>query len=142
MLSAVTGALALSSGFLAGSPPSTSVVRSNGATMMSKYNGCVWGLPEKTDIFMMWNPGMPRTYENFNPFERNDEGQMCDTNGCFPGTDRGYTIPERPDVSWAIQQANDAKMDQLKMDPKFSLSGQPGNWSPKWQTAALGPPPN
>ena len=99
----------------------------------------VWGLPAKEEIFNAFNPAAPRDYNNFNPFERNDEGQMCDKNGCFPGQDSGYMPPNRPDVSWDIQQANNAKMELLKADPKFSLTGQPGNWKKGWKDN-LGPP--
>merc|ERR1719460_3326232 len=88
----------------------------------------IWGLPAKEDVFAAWDPSKPRDYNNFNPFERNDESQQCDKNGCFPGQDNGYMPPNRPDVSWAIQQAQNKRMDELKADPKFSISGQPGNW--------------
>ena len=64
---------------------------------------------------------------------------MCDKNGCFPGQDAGYMPPNRPDVSWDIQQANNVKMEQLKADPKFSGTGQPGNWKKGWKDN-LGPP--
>jgi len=66
--------------------------------------GDIWGIEAKTAIFNAWDPESPRTYDNFNPFERNDEGTMCDTNGCFPGQSRGYKPPNRPDQSWAIMQ--------------------------------------
>merc|ERR1712037_537926 len=64
--------------------------------------GDIWGIEAKTAIFNAWDPESHRTYDNFNPFERNDEGTMCDTNGCFPGQSRGYKPPNRPDQSWAI----------------------------------------
>ena len=99
----------------------------------------IWGLPAKEEVFNKFNPAAPRDYNNFNPFERNDEGQMCDKNGCFPGQDSGYMPPNRPDVSWDIQQANNVKMEQLKADPKFSGTGQPGNWKKGWKDN-LGPP--
>jgi len=81
----------------------------------------------------MGDPEKPRTYTNFNPFERNDESSMCDVNGCFPGQSRGYQPPNRPDQSWDIMQAERAKMDILKANPKFSLKGKPGNFTRKWQ---------
>jgi len=64
---------------------------------------------------------------------------MCDKNGCFPGQDAGYMPPNRPDVSWDIQQTNNAKMELLKADPKFSMTGQAGNWKKGWKDN-LGPP--
>ena len=99
----------------------------------------IWGLPAKEEIFKAWNPAAARDYNNFNPFERNDEGQMCDKNGCFPGQDSGYMPPNRPDVSWDIQQENNAKMETLKADPKYSTTGQAGNWKKGWKDN-LGPP--
>lgn len=168
MLAAATFGLALSSGYvgIAGGRPAVAV-RSADALMMSRarfsirftipahstlhahlmlllttgMNGKVWDFDAKKAIFDDWNPEMPRNYDNFNPFERNDEGQQCDTNGCFPGQSKGYQSPLRPDVSWAIQQEINAKMDQLKTNPKFNVKGRPGNFSPKWQES-LGAPPS
>ena len=100
----------------------------------------IWGIEWKTACFEAWNPEAPRTYTNFNPFERNDESAMADTNGCFPGQSRGYTSPNRPDQSWDIMQAERAKMDVLKATPKYQLKGKPGNFSMKWQES-LGAPP-
>jgi hypothetical protein len=100
----------------------------------------IWGIDAKTAVFNVWDPESPRTYTNFNPFERNDEAAMCDVNGCFPGQSRGYKVPNRPDTSWAIMQAEAAEMDKLKADPKFSVTGKPGNFNRKWQDS-LGAPP-
>ena len=100
----------------------------------------IWGIEAKTACFNDWDPEKPRTYDNFNPFERNDEGAMADTNGCFPGQSKGYKSPNRPDQSWEIMQAERAIMDKLKEDPKFSVTGKPGNWFRKWQDK-LGAPP-
>jgi len=100
----------------------------------------IWGIEWKTACFNAWDPEKPRTYTNFNPFERNDESAMCDTSGCFPGQSRGYRSPLRPDQSWEIMQAERAAMDELKKNPKFSLTGKPGNFSLKWQEN-LGAPP-
>ena len=100
----------------------------------------IWGIEAKTDIFNKWDPEKPRDYDNFNPFERNDEGAMCDTNGCFPGQSKGYKSPLRPDQNWAIMQEEAKMMDKLKEDPKYSLSGKPGNWKRSWQDN-LGAPP-
>ncbi len=106
---------------------------------MSKFNGKVWSLEAKVEIFNEWDPAKPRGYDNFNPFERNADGGLCDTNGVFPGSDRGYKGPLRQDISWAIQQEHNKVMDGLKTNPKFSIKGQPGNWSPSWQP--IEPPP-
>jgi len=100
----------------------------------------IWGLDAKEEVFAKWDPERPRDYNNFNPFERNDEAQMCDKNGCFPGQDNGYKPPNRPDVSWSIQQENNKRMDALKAQPKFNITGKPGNWRKGW-CANLGPTP-
>merc|ERR1719310_1371594 len=100
----------------------------------------IWGLEAKEEVFNAWDPAKPRDYDNFNPFERNDEAQMCDQNGVFPGADRGYKVPNRPDIDWATQQEINKKMDALKAEAKWSTSGQPGNWARNWQ-ANLGAPP-
>merc|ERR1719183_3204067 len=99
---------------------------------ISSYN-MIWGFDAKKECFDAWDPEKPRDYENFNPFERNDEGAMCDFNGCFPGQSKGYKSPKRPDTSWAIMQEEAAMMEKLKTDPKFDVSGKPGNWFRKWQ---------
>jgi hypothetical protein len=91
-------------------------------------------------MFNQWDPESPRTYTNFNPFERNDESAMCDFNGCFPGQSRGYKSPIRPDQSWDIMQKERAMMDELAKQPKFNLKGRPGNFTLNWQKN-LGAPP-
>ena len=54
---------------------------------------------------------------------------------------RAATRPTvRPDVDWAEQTRINQEMDKLKTDPKFSISGQPGNFKLNWQDN-LGPPP-
>lgn len=102
--------------------------------------GGIWGMDAKMAVYDAWDPEKPRDYNNFNPFERNDEGTMCDSNGCFPGQSRGYKPPNRPDVSWALQQEHNKRMDELKLQAKFNIKGKPGNFSPKWQ-ANLGAVP-
>ena len=115
-------------------------VRMQGTWPDGSAYGDVWGIEWKTACFEAWDPEKPRTYTNFNPFERNDEAAMCDTNGCFPGQSRGYKSPNRPDQSWEIMQSERAAMDKLKENPKFHISGKPGNFGLKWQ-ANLGAPP-
>merc|ERR1719440_350097 len=100
----------------------------------------IWGFEAKKAIYDQWDPEKPRDYDNFNPFERNGEGAMCDTNGCFPGQSKGYKSPTRPDVSWAQMQEQNAAMDALKTEAKYQTTGQPGNWFRKWQDN-LGSPP-
>ena len=106
---------------------------------ISAFND-IWGFDAKKAIFEQWNPDAPRDYNNFNPFERNDESSMCDTNGCFPGQSRGYKSPNRPDQSWAIMQEEKVKMEAMQAHPNWGLTGKPGSWSFKWQDS-LGAPP-
>ena len=103
--------------------------------------GNIWGFDAKKAIFDQWDPSKPRDYDNFNPFERNDEAQQCDMNGCFPGQDRAYKVPQRPDINWAMQQEQTKEMEEMKAnDPKFSITGKPGNWKKGWADG-LGPTP-
>jgi len=132
---------AQSSGLIVGAAP---VVQARAAApaMMADISAFddIWGIDAKKAIFAAWDPEKPRTYDNFNPFERNDEGSMADTNGCFPGQSRGYKSPLRPDQSWAIMNMEKTEMEALKADPKFTITGKPGNWARKWQDN-LGAPP-
>merc|ERR1719231_1417972 len=134
MLAVATGALIASSAYVAGLARPAVQVRATGAQMadISAFDD-VWGIEAKTAIFNAWNPDAPRDYDNFNPFERNDEGAQCDFNGCFPGQSKGYKSPKRPDTSWAIMQEEAAAMEELKKDPKYDTTGKPGNWFRKWQ---------
>merc|ERR1719197_2000249 len=38
----------------------------------------IWGFEAKKAVYDAWDPEKPRDYDNFNPFERNDENAMCD----------------------------------------------------------------
>jgi hypothetical protein len=100
----------------------------------------IWSREAKEEVYQKWDPEKPRDYFNFNPFERNDEGQMCDSNGCFPGQDGGYVPPNRPDVSWDQQQFHAKRMDELKAEAKFNLKGKTGCWKKGWADN-LGPTP-
>jgi hypothetical protein len=104
----------------------------------AQFDG-IWSFDAKKWVYDQWDPEKPRTYDNINPFERNDESAMADTNGCFPGQSRGYKSPQRPDTSWDIMQKERAAMDELKKEAKFNFKGKPGNFSLKWQDN-LGPP--
>merc|ERR1719267_66675 len=98
----------------------------------AEFDG-IWSFDAKKWVYDQWDPEQPRTYENFNPFERNDESASSDSNGCFPGQSRGYRPPNRPDQSWAIMQLERQQMDELAKNPKFGLKGRPGCFSLKWQ---------
>mmetsp|Transcript_20436 Transcript_20436/g.50257 ORF Transcript_20436/g.50257 Transcript_20436/m.50257 type:complete len:137 (-) Transcript_20436:330-740(-) len=129
-----------SSGFMVGVQRPAVQARANLQMADISAFGDIWGFDAKKAIYDQWDPSKPRDYDNFNPFERNDEGSMADTNGCFPGQSRGYKSPNRPDQSWAIMQEEKIKMDALAAEAKFQSKGQPGNFSPSWQKA-LGPVP-
>jgi len=100
----------------------------------------VWGLEAKKRVFDAWDPEKARDYNNFNPFERNNEGSLCDVNGCFPGQSKGYQSPLRPDQTWEIVQKEDVVMNEIKKDPKFQIKEKPGNFHDHWQKN-LGRPP-
>ena len=65
-----------------------------------KYEGQIFGFPEKKDLWENWDPNSPRSETNFNPFERNADGNACDCSGYFPGEGK-YSDPARPDVDFA-----------------------------------------
>ena len=140
MLAASIGGLLASSGLIATTAARPAVQVRGADAMMSIANGKVWDFENKKAVFDAWDPEKPRDYDNFNPFERNDESSMCDTNGCFPGQSRGYKSPVRPDQSWDIMQKERAAMEELAKDPKFSVTGKPGNCRLDWQKN-LGAPP-
>merc|ERR1719284_1425008 len=138
---AVASGFAASSGLIAGVAPAPQV-RAVAPAMMADISayGDIWGIEAKKAVFEAWDPEKPRDYDNFNPFERNLDGGVCDTNGCFPGESRGYQPPNRPDTSWAIMQAEKEEMEVIKADPKYGVTGKPGCYSLKWQEN-LGAPP-
>merc|ERR1712046_68157 len=127
MLAAAIGSLVASSGFTAAINRPAVQVRTAGPQMydISAFDN-IWGIDAKKAVFDAWDPEKPRDYNNFNPFERNDESAMCDFNGCFPGQSRGYKSPIRPDQSWDIMQKERALMDELSTNPKWGLKGKPG----------------
>ena len=122
----------------AGAAPAAAAPAAAGG-VSGEWDG-IWGFDRQKEIFLAWDPESPRTYTNFNPFERNLDGAKCDSNGCFPGESRGYQPPNRPDVNWQIMQEEKLKLDELKQHPKWGLSGKPGCYSLKWQEK-LGAPP-
>merc|ERR1719198_756446 len=91
---------------------------------MSRYTGEIWDIPAKQAIFAEWDPEAQRTYDNFNPFERDSVGNACDTNGKFPG-ETAYKDPIRPDVNFAQMQADRETMAEIMKDPK-TAHGQAG----------------
>jgi len=137
--------IALTTAFMAPMAPMHSKIAASKVVMGAEdtidgdWDG-IWGFDRQKQIFDAWDPESPRTYTNFNPFERNGDGAKCDENGCFPGESRGYKSPNRPDVSWDIMQKEKVKLDDLSKSPKWGLKGKPGCYSMKWQDK-LGAPP-
>ena len=91
-----------------------------------KYDGQMWDMDAKMDVFQMWDPAQPRSDTNFNPFEQNSDGNSADCSGYFPGEGK-YKDPQRPDMDFAKMMAEREIMDKLAADPKFQTKGQPGN---------------
>ena len=59
----------------------------------------------------------PRSETNFNPFERNADGNACDCSGYFPGEGK-YSDPARPDVDFAAMMAEKTDMAEIEANPK------------------------
>ena len=100
-----------------------SVVAFGGA---GKYEGQIFGFPEKKDLWENWDPNSPRSETNFNPFERNADGNACDCSGYFPGEGK-YSDPARPDVDFAAMMAEKTAMAEIEANPKpGDVPGAPG----------------
>merc|ERR1712094_33386 len=84
---------------------------------MGKYEGQIFGFPEKKDLWENWDPNSPRSETNFNPFERNADGNACDCSGYFPGEGK-YPDPARPDVDFAAMMAEKTAMAEIEANPK------------------------
>ncbi len=69
-----------------------------------------------------WDPKKTRTSDNFNPFEKNEDGNSCDPNGYFPGETK-YGDPIRPSVSYATMQAEAKAYAAAAADPKNKEKG-------------------
>ena len=76
-------------------------------------------------VYSAWDPQSPRSDVNFNPFERNADGNAADCSGFFPGEAK-YKDPMRPDASFEIMMAENAAMAEINADPKTSITGAPG----------------
>eukprot|EP00634_Sargassococcus_sp_CCMP2135_P014901 CAMPEP_0198643978 /NCGR_PEP_ID=MMETSP1467-20131203/319_1 /TAXON_ID=1462469 /ORGANISM="unid. sp., Strain CCMP2135" /LENGTH=127 /DNA_ID=CAMNT_0044379419 /DNA_START=49 /DNA_END=432 /DNA_ORIENTATION=+ len=94
-----------------------------------KYDGQVWDITAKTDVWNMWDPNSPRSETNFNPFERNADGNACDCSGYFPGEGK-YKDPMRPDASFALMLEEKEIMAKIEANPKpGDVPGAPGRLS-------------
>merc|ERR1719502_2655051 len=113
MLSIAAATLGLQNGL---APTGTQLRASK--VQMSRFTGQIWDMDAKQAILEEWDPEAPRTYDNCNPF---------DTNGKFPG-ETAYKDPQRPDTNFAQMQKDRELMEEIKKDPKMSITGKPGNW--------------
>ena len=103
----------------AGAPPSEN------AFVFGVFDDILWSNENKNSVYDQWDPAQPRSTRNFNPFETFG-GNSPDASGIFPGQPR-YKDPIRPDVSYAIMQAENAERDARNVTPKFmSCPGAPG----------------
>uniref|UniRef100_A0A6S8UPP8 Uncharacterized protein n=1 Tax=Chaetoceros debilis TaxID=122233 RepID=A0A6S8UPP8_9STRA len=103
----------------AGAPPSEN------AFVFGAFDNVLWSNENKKTVYDQWDPQQPRSTRNFNPFETFG-GNSPDASGIFPGQPR-YKDPIRPDVSYAIMQAENAERDARNVTPKFmSCPGAPG----------------
>jgi len=94
-----------------------------------KYEGKEFGFPEKKDLWESWDPNAPRSETNFNPFERNTDGNAPDCSGYFPGEGK-YNDPQRPDVDFASMMAEKEQMAEIEANPKAGdVPGAPGRLS-------------
>ena len=86
----------------------------------------IWGFDAQKSVFDSWDPEKARDYENFNPFERNTDGNACDASGYFPGEGK-YSDPQRPDVDFAAMMAEKTAMAEIEANPKAGdVPGAPG----------------
>merc|ERR1711988_130244 len=102
------------------------------AAAISRFDDCLWDMEAKMQIYNEWNPGATRTADNFNPFEKNPDGNSCDPNGKFPG-ELAYKDPQRPDVNFASMNAEREALEKVRASPKpGDVEGAPGRWRFEW----------
>ena len=106
--------------------PSHPRVMRSAVKVQGKYDDQLWDMKAKQDVYAAWDPSAPRTDMNFNPFEKNDDGNSCDTSGIYPGEGK-YKDPMRPDTSFAIMQEEAKIMAEITANPKAGdVKGAPG----------------
>jgi hypothetical protein len=94
--------------------------------MAGKYDGQIFDMAAKKDLWNNWDPNAPRSEDNFNPFERNTDGNGPDCSGYFPGEGK-YKDPARPDVDFATMMAEKTEMAEIEANPKAGdVPGAPG----------------
>lgn len=102
-------------------PKAATVVYADG-----KYDGQMWDMAAKKDVWGAWDPNSPRAETNFNPFERDPTGNACDCSGYFPGEGK-YKDPQRPDVDFAAMMAEKEIMAEIEANKKpGDVPGAPG----------------
>mmetsp|Transcript_21049 Transcript_21049/g.67823 ORF Transcript_21049/g.67823 Transcript_21049/m.67823 type:complete len:131 (+) Transcript_21049:123-515(+) len=107
-------------------PASSATMRSTALFGAGKYDGQVWDMDAKVDMWNMWDPNTARSETNFNPFERDATGNACDTSGYFPGETK-YKDPMRPDMNFAKMMEEKETMAKIEASPKpGDVPGAPG----------------
>ena len=97
----------------------------DGSYVYGEFDDQLWSNEAKKAVYEKWDPQQPRSTRNFNPFETFG-GNSPDASGIYPGEMR-YKDPQRPDVNYAIMQAENAERDARNVTPKFmSCPGAPG----------------
>mmetsp|Transcript_11420 Transcript_11420/g.10929 ORF Transcript_11420/g.10929 Transcript_11420/m.10929 type:complete len:133 (-) Transcript_11420:101-499(-) len=84
-----------------------------------EYDDKLWDNTAKIDVYTKWNPAVPRSGLNFNPFET-FLGNSPDASGKFPG-ETWYKDPTRGDVSFA------AMMEERKEAEDRAAAPKPGD---------------
>ena len=82
-----------------------------------KYDGKMWDMDAKADQYGIWDPAAARSETNFNPFERNVDGNACDCSGYYPG-EGPYKDPQRPNMNYAAMQAENAAIAEHEANKK------------------------
>ena len=96
-----------------------------------KYDDQMWDMAAKKDVWGAWDPSSPRSEMNFNPFERNPDGNPCDCSGYYPGEAR-YKDPQRPDTDFAAMMAEKEVMAEIEANKKEGdVVGAPGCYNKK-----------
>eukprot|EP00527_Entomoneis_sp_CCMP2396_P008724 CAMPEP_0198140488 /NCGR_PEP_ID=MMETSP1443-20131203/3631_1 /TAXON_ID=186043 /ORGANISM="Entomoneis sp., Strain CCMP2396" /LENGTH=126 /DNA_ID=CAMNT_0043802921 /DNA_START=63 /DNA_END=443 /DNA_ORIENTATION=- len=118
MKSFIACALIASASAFAPTQPAFARVATSINSFEGKFEGQVWDVESKQDVYASWDPNAARSPLNFNPFET-FEGNSPNPSGFFPGEGR-YKDPMRPDVSYAQMQVERAILDDVAANPKAS----------------------
>mmetsp|Transcript_19710 Transcript_19710/g.32692 ORF Transcript_19710/g.32692 Transcript_19710/m.32692 type:complete len:131 (-) Transcript_19710:130-522(-) len=101
--------------------PATVGVRVNTAVNSApggygKYDDTMWNSDSKNDVYALWNPAVPRSALNFNPYETFG-GNSPDASGFFPG-EGFYKDPVRGDINFAQMMVEREQAEARAAAPK------------------------